>query len=134
MRGLDQMNSRFIYSIFPSCSLPYDSKCGFSGSGMGASVDLLVRSRGSTHFRPSFPTLFALHFVPSHAALAYCSFRFLVPFGMSHIGHRRPWGSYSCRVVRCRCLFAPMLGFPCLLLLWPVCAFGRLGRSAVLLS
>ena len=50
---------------------------------------------------------------------------------MAIVGHRRPWGSYSCRVVRCRCLFAPMLGFPCLLLLWPVCAFGRLGRLAV---
>ena len=50
---------------------------------------------------------------------------------MAIVGHWRPWGSCFGWVVRCRCLFAPMLGFPCLLLLWPVCAFGRLGRLAV---
>ena len=50
---------------------------------------------------------------------------------MAIVGLGRPWGSYFGRVVRCRCLFAPMLGFPCLLLLWPVRAFGRLGRLAV---
>ena len=90
-----------------------------------------VRSRGSTHFYTDFPTLFALHFVPSHAALAYCSFRFLVlaVWPLSAIGapgvltlvglfgvgacSRLCWASLVC------------------LLLWPVCAFGRLGRLAV---
>ena len=33
---------------------------------------------------------------------------------MAIVGHWRPWGSYFGWVVRCRCLFAPMLGFPCL--------------------